>query len=188
MLRTCAAAAKTDGTVCLFLEPIALYHTRDLHEPGDEGWLAAYAAPGDDADVHVPIGSSRVARASVDLRDDVVVATWGNGLFMSLRVAERMRDEGISCRVVDLRWLAPLPIDELLAHANQVGRVLVVDETRRQGGVGEAVVSGLVEGGFTGPIGRVAARDSFIPLGDAANLVLVSEDEIADAIRAIRKA
>ncbi|MDQ3543827.1 MAG: hypothetical protein M3431_08215, partial [Actinomycetota bacterium] len=68
-----------------------------------------------------------------------------------------------------------------------VGRVLVVDETRHQGGVGEAVVSGLVEGGFTGSIARLAARDSFVPLGDAAHLVLVSEDEIADAIRTIRK-
>ena len=36
MLRTCVAAAKVDGSVCVFLEPIALYHTRDLHEDGDE--------------------------------------------------------------------------------------------------------------------------------------------------------
>ena len=41
MLRTCVAAAKVDGSVCVFLEPIALYHTRDLHEEGDELWLGA---------------------------------------------------------------------------------------------------------------------------------------------------
>ena len=45
MLRTCLAAADTDGSVCVFLEPIALYHTRDLYEPGDGGWLSPYAAP-----------------------------------------------------------------------------------------------------------------------------------------------
>ena len=45
MLRTCAAAAAVDGTVCVFLEPIALYHTRDLHEAGDGVWTAPYAAP-----------------------------------------------------------------------------------------------------------------------------------------------
>ena len=39
MLRTCLAAAAVDGTVSVFLEPIALYHTADLHEPGDGGWL-----------------------------------------------------------------------------------------------------------------------------------------------------
>src|ERR1700760_3686832 len=42
MLRTCRAAAVTDGTVSVFLEPIALYHTRDLYEPGDGGWLSPY--------------------------------------------------------------------------------------------------------------------------------------------------
>jgi len=45
MLRTCLAAAAEDGSVCVFLEPIALYHTRDLHDDGDGGWLAAYPAP-----------------------------------------------------------------------------------------------------------------------------------------------
>jgi 2-oxoisovalerate dehydrogenase E1 component len=178
MLRTCAAAAKTDGTVCLFLEPIALYHTRDLHEPGDGGWLSTGESG------HVPVGSSRVARDG----EDLVIATWGNGLYMSLRVAERLaREEGVDARVVDLRWLAPLPVGDVLRHASEVGRILVVDETRHQGGVGEAVVTGLVEGGFSGPIARVAAKDSFIPLGDAANLVLLSEDEIVDAARLLVK-
>ncbi len=57
MLRTCAAAAKTDGTVCVFLEPIALYHTRDLHTAGDGGWLSPYVGPSGWAEAHVPIGS-----------------------------------------------------------------------------------------------------------------------------------
>ena len=181
MLRTCAAAAKTDGTVCVFLEPIALYHTRDLHDTGDEGWLSPYAGPDGWAEAHVPIGSGRVARDGTD----VLIATWANGLYMSLRVAERLRIEGISCRVLDLRWLAPLPVGDLVANSRDVGRVVIVDETRHQGGVGEAVVTTLVEHGFDGPIARIAARDSFVPLGDAANLVLVSEDDIADAVRAI---
>ena len=45
MLRTCVAAAKVDGSVCVFLEPIALYHTRDLYEEGDGLWLAAAQQP-----------------------------------------------------------------------------------------------------------------------------------------------
>ncbi len=44
MLRTCLAAASVDGSVCVFLEPIALYHTRDLVVAGDRGWLAPYCA------------------------------------------------------------------------------------------------------------------------------------------------
>jgi len=180
MLRTCAAAAATDGTVSVFLEPIALYHTRDLHDVGDDGWMAPYAGPAAWADDHVPIGAPAVARDG----SDVLVVTWANGLYLSMRVAERLAAEGIQCRVVDLRWLAPLPVEEVARHAADVGRVVVVDETRRTGGVGEAILAGLAEHGFTGPMRRVAALDSFIPLAAAANLVLVSEDDIEQAIRA----
>ncbi|CAN5676046.1 thiamine pyrophosphate-dependent enzyme [soil metagenome] len=181
MLRTCAAAAAIDGTVSVFLEPIARYHTRDLHEPGDDAWTAAYLAPPRWAGEHVAIGEAAVARDG----DDVLVVTWANGLFLSLRVAARLAAQGVSCRVLDLRWLAPLPEEEVARHAAEVGRVVVVDETRKSGGVGEAIVAGLVEHGFTGPIRRVAAHDSFIPLGDAADLVLVSEPDIESAIRAL---
>jgi 2-oxoisovalerate dehydrogenase E1 component len=65
--------------------------------------------------------------------------------------------------------------------------VLVVDETRHSGGVGEAVLAGLAEGGYTGAAARVAADDSFVPLGDAANLVLVSEDDIVKAALAVAR-
>ena len=60
--------------------------------------------------------------------------------------------------------------------------MLVVDEGRKTGGVGEGIVTALVEecgGGIE--IARVTAADSFIPLGDAANRVLVSEDDIVAA-------
>jgi 2-oxoisovalerate dehydrogenase E1 component len=97
---------------------------------------------------------------------------------MSLRV---VRERGLDARVVDLRWLSPLPVDDILREANATGRVLIVDETRRTGGVSEGVVTALVDAGFDGSIERVASKDSFVPLGDAANLVLVSEAEIADA-------
>ena len=179
MLRSCVAAAIADGTLSAFLEPIALYHTRDLHEPGDGVWTAPYAPPSAWADQHVPIGEGRLVREG----DDVLIVTWANGLFLSLRAAKRLAERGISCRVFDLRWLAPLPIEQVLEHAREVGRVLMVDETRHSGGVGEGVLAGLVEGGFGGRISRVAARDTFIPLGDAANLVLVSEDDIVAAVQ-----
>jgi 2-oxoisovalerate dehydrogenase E1 component len=61
----------------------------------------------------------------------------------------------------------------------------VVDETRRSGGVGEAIVAGLAEAGYRGALRRVAGRDSFVPLGDAAQLVLVSEADIDAGVRAL---
>jgi 2-oxoisovalerate dehydrogenase E1 component len=173
MLRTCLAAAAQDGSVCVFLEPIALYHTRDLHDDGDGGWLASYPT----RDAHVPLGRARGYGDGTDL----TMVTFGNGLRMSLRVARRLATRGIGARVVDLRWLAPLPADDLLREAQLTGRVLVVDETRRTGGVSEAVVTALADGGYPGLITRVTSQDSFVPLGPAANTVLLDEPTIEKA-------
>jgi len=93
----------------------------------------------------------------------------------------------VQARVLDLRWLAPLPVDDVLREAAVTGRVLVVDETRRTGGVSEGILAALVDAGFDGRLARVASKDSFVPLGDAARLVLVSEDEIETAAVALAR-
>ncbi|WP_084486206.1 transketolase C-terminal domain-containing protein [Nocardia beijingensis] len=180
MLRTCVSAARVDGRVCLYLEPIALYHTRDLHRPGDDEWLACPSAAGDAA-----IGRARVYGDGADL----TLVGFANGVPMSLRAARRLARHGIDARVLDLRWLAPLPVDDLLRHARATGRVLVADETRRSGGVSEAVCAALVDAGFTGRLARVTSEDSFVPLGPAAATVLLDEDRIeAAALRLLSEA
>jgi 2-oxoisovalerate dehydrogenase E1 component len=176
MLRGCLAAAAETGQVSVYLEPIALYHERDLYEPDDRGWLGEYSPDG-----VVPLGSARMHGEPADL----AIVTYGNGLRMSLRVARRLREQGVGVGVLDLRWLAPLPWDDIRLAAARSGRVLIVDETRHSGGVGEGVLSLLVESGYRGRIGRVASKDSFIPLGAAANLVLLGEHEISAAAHAL---
>ncbi|MFG3602177.1 thiamine pyrophosphate-dependent enzyme [Micromonospora chersina] len=183
MLRTCLAAAQVDGAVSVFLEPIALYHTRDLYTDGDGEWLGEYAEPGAWAARHVPIGRARVY--GVGSAEDLTIITFGNGVRMSLRAAATLADEGIGSRVVDLRWLAPLPVADIIREASATGRVLVVDETRRSGGVGEGVIAALVDGGYVGTARRVAGLDSFVPLGPAARQVLVSEEAITQGARTL---
>jgi 2-oxoisovalerate dehydrogenase E1 component len=109
--------------------------------------------------------------------------SFANGVHMSLRVAGPARARGRALPRLDLRWLAPLPVEDLLREAAATGRVLVVDETRRTGGVSEAVVTALVDGGFDGRVRRVASEDSPIPLGDAALQVLLSEATVETAAR-----
>nr|WP_179665754.1 thiamine pyrophosphate-dependent enzyme [Nocardioides panaciterrulae] len=184
MLRTCVAAARADGRLCVFLEPIALYHTRDLYEEGDGQWLSRYAAPDEWPKKHVPLGRARTYFDG----EDLTIVSFGNGLRMSLRVARRLEHAGIHCRVVDLRWLSPLPVEDLRREAEATGRVLVVDETRKSGGVAESVMATLLDSDYRGLLSRVAGADTYIPLGDAAELVLVSEDEIWEAAMAIGRA
>ncbi len=192
MLRSCVAAAISESTLSVFLEPIALYHRRDLHELGDGGWLAV------DHGDHRPIGRARQYPARQHParhpstgseqqpphpgpEADLTMITFGNGVPMALRVARRLELQAVRAEVLDLCWLAPLPVEDILAAARRSERVLVVDETRHSGGIGEGVIAALVEGGFRGPISRVASLDSFIPLGAAAQLVLLSEDDIEKA-------
>jgi len=104
---------------------------------------------------------------------------------MSLRVAARLAEEGYGSRVVDLRWLSPLPVADLRREASATGRVLIVDETRRTGGVGEGVLAALVDGGFVGSARLVASADSPIPLGPAAEHVLVDEEAITQGAHAL---
>ncbi|MFA9445070.1 thiamine pyrophosphate-dependent enzyme [Egicoccus sp. AB-alg6-2] len=175
MLRGCLAMAEVDGRVSAFLEPIALYHERDLYEPGDGGWLADYPPPGE------ALLPGEVGVRGTDATD-VLVVTYGNGVRMSLRAGRRLADRGVRARVLDLRWLSPLPFDALRAHASECGAVLVADECRRTGGgIADAVVADLAEYGYDGRLGTVRAEDSYVPLGPAADLVLLSEQDIVDA-------
>jgi 2-oxoisovalerate dehydrogenase E1 component len=183
MLRTCLASAAVDGSVCAFLEPIALYHTRDLYADGDGEWLAGYGAPAAWGAGHVPVGRARVY--AVGSAEDITIVTFGNGVRMSLRVAAQLAADGVGSRVVDLRWLAPLPVADIIRESSATGRVLIVDETRRSGGVGEGVIAALLDAGYVGAARRIASVDSFIPLGPAARQVLVAEESITQGARAL---
>jgi 2-oxoisovalerate dehydrogenase E1 component len=172
LLRTCAALAEEEGRVCVFLEPIALYHERDL-EAGDEAWLSSGEAPADrDA-----LGTTRTHGDGTDL----LMITFGNGVRMSRLAARHLEQAGVRCTVLDLRWLAPLPEDELREVAARFAHVLVVDETRRSGSVAESVLASLVDAGHRGSIARVNSHDSYVPLGPAAEHVLLQVDDIVRA-------
>ena len=182
MLRTCAALARVDGRVVAFLEPIALYMTKDLYEAKDSGWSFEYPAP----DVAVPFGEGRVYD---DDASDVAIVTFGNGVYMSLRAARKIEEEtGVRCRILDLRWLSPLNTEWICRNVRECQRVLVVDEGRRSGGISEGIFTALLESGLASmPMERVVGDDTYIPLGPAADTVLPSEERISEAIQRLMK-
>ena len=176
MLRTLAALAKVDGRVTVFLEPIALYMTKDLYEPGDGGWLTSYPPP----DQALVLGEARVYEEGAN---DLVIFTYGNGVPMSLRAARAIgKKHGWNVRVVDLRWLVPLNDALIAGHAKTARRIVVVDEGRHSAGVGEGVITAIVEAGEGGkPLRRVVGADTYTPLAGAAFLVLPGDDDIVAA-------
>ncbi|MGE8263448.1 MAG: thiamine pyrophosphate-dependent enzyme [Stenotrophomonas sp.] len=180
MLRTLAALATVDGRVAVFLEPIALYMTKDLHAPGDGQWLFPYPA----ADQALVPGEGRVYAPEAS---DLVIFTYGNGVPMSLRAARAIEQQlGWQVRVVDLRWLVPLNAGFIAGQAADAQRVLVVDEGRHSAGVGEGVITALVEAGLGHlPIRRVCGADTYTPLAGAALCVLPSDNAVLNAALAL---
>ena len=180
MLRTLTALSKVDGRVSVFLEPIALYMTKDLHEAGDGQWLTSYPPPGE----AMPLGEGRVYGEG----DDLVVFTYGNGVPMSLRAAREIeKQHGWKVRVVDLRWLVPLNEKYIVEQAKSAKRILIVDEGRHSAGVGEGVITAIAEGrqlnGASGarPFRRVVGADTYTPLAGAAFLVIPKDEDIIAA-------
>ena len=180
MLRTLVAMSKVDGRVGVFLEPIALYMTKDLYAPGDGGWLTPYPAPGH----AVPYGEERVYDEAAT---DLLVITFANGVPMALRAARSVAERTSKrTRVVDLRWVQPLNAAAIVRHAAACKRVLVLDEGRHSAGVGEGVMAALIEGGQGGKlIRRVVGDDTYTPLAAAANLILPTDETVAEALLAL---
>jgi 2-oxoisovalerate dehydrogenase E1 component len=176
MLRTCMALAQEQGRVVVFLEPIALYQTRDLYQEGDGLWQSVYEPPG----TGEPVSPGQVAVTGQGR--DLCILSYANGFHLSLQATRRLeREQGVAARVVDLRWLAPLDTAGIVAAVRDCRHILIVDECRRTGSVSEALVTLLVEEQVRVPLARITAEDSFIPLGPAAHRVLPGVDSIHEA-------
>ncbi|MGC1503108.1 MAG: thiamine pyrophosphate-dependent enzyme [Sulfitobacter sp.] len=175
MLRECHRLAREEQRVVVFVEPIALYPMRDLLEAGDGGWMRNYPAP----DQKIELGSVGVHGEGRDL----AIVTYGNGHFLSRQAQSDLEAEGVMARVIDLRWLAPLPEAALL---DAVGDrpVLIVDECRRTGGQAEALMSVMAEAGVAN-FARLTAEDSFIATGPAYGATLPSREAVLSAARSL---
>src|SRR6185503_6960664 len=97
MLRTCAREAWEHGRVVVFVEPIALYMTRDLHELNDKGWSHTYPKEGE-----IKLGEFGVIGDSKEL----TIVTYGNGVFYSSQAAkELLLKHRVKTKIIDLRWI-----------------------------------------------------------------------------------
>ncbi|WP_096787062.1 alpha-ketoacid dehydrogenase subunit alpha/beta [Rhodobacter sp. CZR27] len=172
MLRECIRLAREEQRLVVFLEPIALYPMRDLLAEKDGQWMQTYPEPSR------RIGFGEIA-VSGDGKD-LAIVTYGNGNYLSHQANFALRENGVAARIIDLRWLAPLPIEAMLAAVAGCDAVLVVDECRRSAGPAEALMTALAEAGHR-RIARVTAEDSFIATGPAYAATLPSREGILAA-------
>jgi pyruvate/2-oxoglutarate/acetoin dehydrogenase E1 component len=133
----------------------------------------------------VPIGKARIAR---DGRD-VSIITYAATTWKALEAAEQLEQEdGVSVEVLDLRSLAPLDDEAILATARKTNRVLIVHEDTRTGGIAGELTARINEQAFEwldAPVSRVTAAD--VPLPYAPQLEDYVLPQTADIVHAVRR-
>lgn len=114
----------------------------------------------------MPIGKAAVRREGADLS----IITFGAMVHTALEAATRLEAEGVQAEVLDLRSLAPLDRDAVLASVSKTSRALLLYEARRTGGIGGELAAIIAEDAFEyldAPIVRVASEDSPVPYAPA---------------------
>ncbi|MFO1201332.1 MAG: thiamine pyrophosphate-dependent enzyme [Tabrizicola sp.] len=177
MLRECVRLAREEQRVVVFLEPIALYPMRDLHADKDGLWMTRYPDPSES----IALGEVGVSGNGADL----AIVTFGNGVYLSNQALPQIEAAGIKARIVDTRWLSPLPKEALTASVAGARHILVVDETRYSGGVAEALMAHFHETAPGVPLARITAEDSFIATGPAYAATMPSSAGIAAAAKGL---
>jgi pyruvate dehydrogenase E1 component beta subunit len=130
----------------------------------------------------VPIGKAAVAKEGTD----VTVVAYGYMVREALKTAEQLEKDGISVEVIDLRTVAPIDYETVVASVEKTGRMVMVQEAQRQAGVGNTVVSEVSQRAILSleaPIGFVSAPDTVYPFGQAENVWLPNANDIAEAVK-----
>jgi pyruvate/2-oxoglutarate/acetoin dehydrogenase E1 component len=161
-------ASIRDDNPVLFIEHKMLYGTKGKIPDGE---------------YIVPLGLAEVKKPG----KDVTVVAHSRMLLYALEAAETLEKEGISVEVIDPRTLAPLDMDTIMTSVKKTGRVVLVEEGCKTGGVGGEIATKIMEEGFyylDAPIIRVAAKDVPIPMSPALEpLAVPSVEEIIDAVK-----
>jgi len=156
----------------LYYEHIALYRDPRIKQRLRSGPIAP-----------VPIGKAALRRAG----GDVAIITYGAYVHVALRVADRLDASGIHASVLDLRSLAPLDREAVLGLARRIGKVLIVHEDSRTGGIGESLAATIQEEAFEwldAPVRVIGALDTPVPYSPSLEQAfLPSEAEIERAVQ-----
>ncbi|UCF39501.1 MAG: alpha-ketoacid dehydrogenase subunit beta [Gemmatimonadota bacterium] len=135
-------------------------------------------------DVITPIGRARVSREGSDL----TIVSWSATVWKALEAADALAEEGASVEVIDLRTLLPMDDAAIVESVRKTGKLLVVHEDTRTGGVAGEITARVNEQAFEwldGPILRVTAADTPIPYSAPLEDHVLPQTE--DIVRAARK-
>lgn len=161
-------SAIRDEDPVLFCEPLKGYRLVKGEVPDEE--------------YTIPFGKLRVAREGTD----VTLIAWSAAVQLVEKAADKLAEEGISARVIDLRTLVPLDVDGLKNSVAATGRAVVVHEAPLTSGFGAEVVATIQEEAFyslEAPVARVTAPDVPFPNIGIEETFLPNLERVAEAAR-----
>jgi len=172
--RAMLASAVADRDPVLYYEHIALYRDPKVKQ-----------AMSDEPPTPIPIGKAALRRAG----DDLAIISYGAYVHIAMRLAEKLAKEGVECAVLDLRTLAPLDREAVLALARHCNRVLILHEDTRTGSIGESLAAIIQEEAFEyldAPIRIIGALDTPVPYSPPLEeFFLPSDEQIERAARLV---
>jgi len=143
-----------------------------------------YMTKGDvpDEEYVIPFGEADVKKVG----SDVTLLTYSYMTLKCLEAAGLLEKEGISVEVVDLRTLKPLDEKLILESARKTGRVIVVHEACKRGGIGGDIAAMIMEEAYDdldGPVLRVCGLDTSIPYNlELEKVCIPTTEDIVEAI------
>jgi len=174
--RALLASAVADPDPVLYYEHIALYRDPRVKQVLPEEPPAPIA-----------LGKAALRREGADL----AIVSYGAYVHLAMRVAAKLAKDGVQAAVLDLRSLVPLDRAALLALARRCGRVLIVHEDSRTGGIGESLAAVIQEEAFEhldAPVRIVGALDTPVPYSPPLEAAfLPGEEEVERAARLLVK-
>ncbi|EGA68853.1 putative pyruvate dehydrogenase E1 component, beta subunit [Vibrio sinaloensis DSM 21326] len=117
---------------------------------------------------------------------DITLVTWGACVVESLQAANALSSQGIEVEVIDVASIKPLDMDTILKSLDKTGRLLVVHEASRSGGVGAEIMARVAETAMCtlkAPLKRVTGMDTVMPYYRNEDYFMIQEQDIIHAAR-----
>ncbi len=104
------------------------------------------------------IGKGEVLRQG----DDILLVAYGSMVYPALQVAEILHEHSLEATVVNARFAKPLDTDLILPLAQQIGRVVTLEEGCLPGGFGSAIAEALIDANISVPVYRIGVPDRLV--------------------------
>jgi pyruvate dehydrogenase E1 component beta subunit len=163
-------SAIRDNDPVIFLEHMKLYRSFRQEVPEEE--------------YTIEIGKADIKREGSDL----TMITYGAMVHECLKAADQLEKDGVSVEVIDLRTIAPLDIESIIASVEKTGRAMVVQEAQKQAGIGAQIVAEINDRAILSleaPVLRVTAPDTVFPFSQAESVWLPNHKDVLETAKKV---